>query len=71
MRARRHSIGISASMLWFGLPPHCRQREESKAKGEAALAAGEAGAAAHHFAKSVGVTYTMAQELIKVTCAKE
>lgn len=45
----------------------CRQREANKAKGEAALALGEAGAAAHHFAKAVAVTHEMTQDLIKVT----
>lgn len=35
-------------------------------KGEAALAAGEPGAAAHHFAKAVGVTHEMARDLMKV-----
>lgn len=44
-----------------------RQRDSARAKGDAALAAGEAGAAAQHFSKAVGVTYEMAFELIKVT----
>lgn len=43
-----------------------RQRDTARSKGEAALAAGEAGAAAQHFSKAVGVTHDMAFELIKV-----
>lgn len=43
-----------------------RQRESARIKGEAALAAGEAGAAAQHFSKAVGVTHDMAYQLIKV-----
>lgn len=43
-----------------------RQRDSAKSKGEAALAAGEAGAAAQHFSKAVGVTHDMAFQFIKV-----
>lgn len=43
-----------------------RQRESAKSKGEAALVAGEAGAAAQHFSKAVGVTHDMAYQFIKV-----
>ena len=42
------------------------QRDTARSKGEAALAAGEAGAAAQHFSKAVGVTHDMAFALIKV-----
>ncbi|CAM9157672.1 unnamed protein product [Ectocarpus sp. 6 AP-2014] len=42
-----------------------RQRESARSKGEAALAAGEAGAAAQHFSKAVGVTHDMAFLLMK------
>lgn len=47
--------------------PICRQRETSMVKGQEALAAGESGAAAQHFAKATAVTHQMAYELIKVT----
>lgn len=43
-----------------------RQRESARSKGEAAMAAGEAGAAAQHFSKAVGVTHDMAFQFIKV-----
>lgn len=39
----------------------------ARSKGEAALAAGEAGAATQHFSKAVEVTYDMAFALIKVS----
>ncbi|CAM9095247.1 unnamed protein product, partial [Ectocarpus fasciculatus] len=42
-----------------------RQRESARSKGEAALAAGEAGAAAQHFSKAVGVTHDMAFHFMK------
>lgn len=44
----------------------CRQRETSMVKGQEALAAGESGAAAHHFAKATAVTHDMAYAFIKV-----
>lgn len=44
----------------------CRQRETSMVKGQEALAAGESGAAAQHFAKATVVTHDMAYALIKV-----
>eukprot|EP00903_Cladosiphon_okamuranus_P010646 g10067.t1 len=42
-----------------------RQRESAQSKGEAALAAGEAGAAAQHFSKAVGVSHDMAFQFMK------
>ncbi|CAM9465207.1 unnamed protein product [Scytosiphon promiscuus] len=42
-----------------------RQREMARSRGEAALTAGEAGAAAQHFSKAVGVTHDMAFHFMK------
>lgn len=53
-------------LYWSCCKCFFRQRESARIKGEAALAAGEAGAAAQHFSKAVGVTHDMAYQLIKV-----
>lgn len=73
LRLRRHYLypheagiaEISTVHLFRALL--CRQRKTSMVKGQQALAAGESGAAAQHFAKATTVTHQMAYELIKVT----